>query len=250
MGSYCHRYRYRYRYRKAFQGVEDTRDFNLGMSSIMEQLLPPDDFWLELLGVVDLEPRYVWFNFEMDMLSIGQTFVNYLQYTLDYNYIKRLKFEREIHEEFVDGDIVDLGHMDNLQEVHVVCTDGLENWALVEDDVGGGRKKILVIDGRTSETATPADFAARWDLDKLRAALLRTYGAHIQPGTHEPFVPRLPPGWLEGEQFGGEYWYDNGEQDWNDENIDNWLNVQRRGLMNSGQWAVILKSAEISRLSG
>ena len=230
--------------------MEDTRDFNLGMSSIMEQLLPPDDFWLELLGVVDLEPRYVWFNFEIDMLSIGQTFVNYLQYTPDYNYIKRLMFERESHEEFVDGDIVDLGHMDNLQEVHVVCTDGLENWALVEDDFGGGRKKILVIDGRTGETATPADFAARWDLDKLRAALLRTYGAHIHPGTHEPFVPWLPPGWLEGEQFGGEYWYDNSEQDWNDENIDNWLNVQRRGLMNSGQWAVILKSAEISRLSG
>ncbi|KAJ4416951.1 hypothetical protein N0V85_002068 [Neurospora sp. IMI 360204] len=168
------------------------------------------DFRLEL--GLDPGPRYIWINFERDMISIGRTpFDKFVSFYKD---IKRLKFEREHDDDFIDYN--GFCRWDNLQEVHIVCADGLDNWALVEDDFRrcSAKNNILLIDGKTGETARPSDFADKWDLDELRAVQYRKDGARINPDTDVPFVPWLRPGWLEGEQYFGETYYENGEADW------------------------------------
>ncbi|KAK1775296.1 hypothetical protein QBC45DRAFT_11011 [Copromyces sp. CBS 386.78] len=200
-------------YQKAFQCMPAaTWD---GRTKPLVHVLRRPDFWLELGLDLNLEePRYVWMNFEMDMLSIGPTRLD--QFLLFYEDITRLKLERARDERFIFGESSVFYHCVHLQEVHIVCTDGLDNWAfLVEDDFCQRTKNILLIDGKTGETARPADLAAKWDLDELRAVEYRKNGARINPDTDVPFVPWLPPGWLEGEEyFCGEYYYESGEEAW------------------------------------
>lgn len=103
----------------------------------------------------------------------------------------------------------------NLKEVHIVCKNGLESLASVDDDFRCcSTRNILLIDGKTGEAARPFDFAAKWDLDELRAVQYRKHGARINPDTNVPFVPWLPPGWLEGDEFWVETYYENGEEEW------------------------------------
>ena len=245
-------------YRKAFGDVQTEDSWYLGNSSVPHALLPTE-FWLEL--GVDIEPRYVWFNFEMpDMLSIGQTSLDDISCstaTVSLGDIKRLKLERERDAQFVEDDLRDLdSYLHNLQEIHFVCLDGIEKWALVEDYLPYG-VNVLLIDGKTGETATPSDFAAKWDLSFLREVVRRRYGARIHPDTHVPFVPWLPPGWLEGEQYSGDHYY-HGDEIWRDEDDDyeDWFDIHEyrgtvwAGLLDNDRWDLLLKNAEISRGSG
>ena len=105
-----------------------------------------------------------------------------------------------------------------LKEVHVVCTDGLDLWAMVGSGFHGcsAYGNILLIDQKTGETTTPADLEAKWDprRDELMALYYRKRGDRINLDTNVPFVPWLPPGWLEGEEFVGSTWYESGEEPW------------------------------------
>lgn len=174
--------------------------------------LSQPDLQLEL--GMDLVPRYIWFNFEMDMFSIGRTcFDDLLSVKTK---IKRLKFERAHDQKFTRFESLGLRIWVSLQEVHIVCADGLDNWALVEDDFDRRTSDILLIDGKTGETARPSDLilAAKWDLDELRVLQYRKNGYRINPYTRVPFVPWLPPGWLEGREYQGKIGYYDGEEDW------------------------------------
>ncbi|KAK3946539.1 hypothetical protein QBC32DRAFT_391030, partial [Pseudoneurospora amorphoporcata] len=81
--------------------------------------LPPG---LRLELGLGLAPRYVWVNFEMDMIFIGQSiFVYFAPYYQD---IMRLKFGRERSDWFVRFESRHLRNFTNVREVHVVCLDG------------------------------------------------------------------------------------------------------------------------------
>ncbi|KAM5358271.1 hypothetical protein ACJZ2D_015429 [Fusarium nematophilum] len=80
------------------------------------------------------KPRYIWVNFEMDMISIGDTDLrDIVDEQLD---IRRLRFERENNEWFFHFESKELEEFANLVEVHVICLAGffdwLEAWECVE----------------------------------------------------------------------------------------------------------------------
>ncbi|KAH7633212.1 hypothetical protein B0T09DRAFT_280215 [Sordaria sp. MPI-SDFR-AT-0083] len=168
--------------------------------------------------------RYIWVNFEVDLINIGKTRFDAFPQFFEHS-IRRLKFESAYDYNKFKYDS-HLEHWVNLQEIQIVCTDGIEKWVLLEDVWGLWKtRNVLLIDGKTrtgtgtggeAETVTSySDLAARFDLGELRAARYRKRGARINPDTHVPLVPWLPPRWLEGEHlYGLEYYYDNGEEEW------------------------------------
>jgi hypothetical protein len=75
----------------------------------------------------DIRP-YLWVNLDIDLISIGTTMFD--QYRPIAPSIKRLKFEREHTDEFFfHSEGRDMMLFVNAEEVHVVCADGLWNWA-------------------------------------------------------------------------------------------------------------------------
>lgn len=176
--------------------------------------------------------RYIWVNFEVDLINIGKTPFDEFPRLFKHS-IRRLKFENAYDDNFAyySG----LEHWTNLQEIQIVCTDGIhaEKWASLEDEwcLWTTRNVLLIIDGKTRKTGTGtgtgtggeadetvmisySDLAARFDLAGLRAARYRKQGARINPDTHMPLVPWFPPGWLEGEHMIDlEYYYENGEEE-------------------------------------
>ncbi|KAK3950191.1 hypothetical protein QBC32DRAFT_376878, partial [Pseudoneurospora amorphoporcata] len=111
--------------------------------------LPPG---LRLELGLGLEPRYVWVNFEMDMISIGQSIIVY--FAPYYQDIKRLKFARERSDWFVRFESRHLRNFTNVREVHVVCLDGLDDgWHEVAEACGFPStctmENVLLIDGKT-----------------------------------------------------------------------------------------------------
>ncbi|KAI1100881.1 hypothetical protein F4804DRAFT_32631 [Jackrogersella minutella] len=73
------------------------------------------------------EPRYVWLNFDIDMVSIGNTpFRAFASAALS---IRWLKFERESPEEhFYRFGVEGLCDWVNTEEIHVVCAGGMRAW--------------------------------------------------------------------------------------------------------------------------
>lgn len=71
-------------------------------------------------------PRYVWVNFNVDIISIGHTDFHHLE--PERLLIRRIKFERENNETFLYFTRKDLERFNNLEEIHVVCEDGLLMW--------------------------------------------------------------------------------------------------------------------------
>jgi hypothetical protein len=73
-------------------------------------------------------PRYVWFNFEVDMISIGGTHVLDLQGP-DARLIRRLRFERENDEWFFHYESKEMWQLnDRMEEIHVNCKEGVLAW--------------------------------------------------------------------------------------------------------------------------
>ncbi|KAH7007286.1 hypothetical protein EDB80DRAFT_456810 [Ilyonectria destructans] len=72
------------------------------------------------------KPRYTWVNFEMDMISLGDTDIrNIVDERLD---IRRLRFERESDEWFFHWESKGLEGFANLIEIHVICLDTFFSW--------------------------------------------------------------------------------------------------------------------------
>jgi hypothetical protein len=73
------------------------------------------------------EHRYVWLNFEFDMVDIGTSLFCYYKHIMsDFQW---LRFERENGGEyFYHGERRELAEFVNVKEVQVVCADGFWNW--------------------------------------------------------------------------------------------------------------------------
>ncbi|KAL5364729.1 hypothetical protein BJX96DRAFT_138348 [Aspergillus floccosus] len=75
-----------------------------------------------------VEPRYVWVNFGKDMISIGQTYFDTIELA-ERLQIRRLMFERENDEAFFHSESYKLrSWYPNVEEIHVICEDGLMAW--------------------------------------------------------------------------------------------------------------------------
>ena len=72
------------------------------------------------------EPRYVWVNFEVDMISIGET--DYWIINSERLLIRRLRFEDKNNEGFFHFHSKELRDFCNFREIHVICKDGLLAW--------------------------------------------------------------------------------------------------------------------------
>jgi hypothetical protein len=73
------------------------------------------------------ESRYVWANFDVDIIDIGET--PFECYKLVASSIQRLKFERKNSDEgFYHIEAKELNMFTNLKEVYVVCADGIRAW--------------------------------------------------------------------------------------------------------------------------
>ncbi|KAB2106612.1 hypothetical protein AG0111_0g4801 [Alternaria gaisen] len=85
---------------------------------------------LDVTGIYgsSIERRYVWLNFDIDMVDIGTSSLS--DFKPIASNIKRLKFERENSNEFwFNTEKRELVDFKNVEEAHVVCADGFEQWA-------------------------------------------------------------------------------------------------------------------------
>ncbi|GFG26429.1 hypothetical protein IFM61606_06410 [Aspergillus udagawae] len=74
-----------------------------------------------------VEPRYVWVNFEIDMISIGDTYFDTIE-PAEQQLIRRLTIQRENTDSFFRSESLELQMYSNLEEMHVICEDGLLAW--------------------------------------------------------------------------------------------------------------------------
>jgi hypothetical protein len=92
-----------------------------------------------------IERRYVWLNLEIDMVSIEDTLL--ADFWLVAPMIKRLKFKRKSSWNFPPDKTDDICDFVNLEEVHVVCADGLDLWhGITEDEWPCGIENVHCID--------------------------------------------------------------------------------------------------------
>jgi hypothetical protein len=111
------------------------------------------------------EDRYVWLNLDIDMLSIGPPCLGKWRPVAPI--FERLKFERKSPEiPYGYYDFCRLRHFPNLQEVHIVCTDGMEHWYGAMDDPSWPCDKELFLfinskDGTTMNSIELDQWGAR-----------------------------------------------------------------------------------------
>jgi hypothetical protein len=91
--------------------------------------------------------RYVWVNLNIDLVNIGMSYMAY--FTPIAPTIKRLKFSRANTDEYWSGyEKYWLPSFRSVEEIHVLCLDGFENWG---DDVNNypwpcALEKLVFID--------------------------------------------------------------------------------------------------------
>ncbi|OBT60677.1 hypothetical protein VE03_09874 [Pseudogymnoascus sp. 23342-1-I1] len=92
------------------------------------------------------ERRYVWVNLEIDVVSIGPT--DFFRFAAVAPSVRRLKFEREVGLSFYAWEIDDLCGFVNVEEVYIVCTDGMEMWHGTTEDYSWpcGPENLIFID--------------------------------------------------------------------------------------------------------
>lgn len=79
-----------------------------------------------------LERRYIWVNFDMDLIDIGTWELN--RFSSVEESLQRLKMEREPTEYFCRLEVEDLRKFTRLREIHVVCPSGLLDWSGTLED--------------------------------------------------------------------------------------------------------------------
>ncbi|RSM00659.1 hypothetical protein CDV31_011708 [Fusarium ambrosium] len=75
---------------------------------------------------IGAEPRYLWVNYDIDLISIGKTWFRRLGDCR--RIIRRLKFQRENCQGFFYSASEDWEAFTNLQEMYILCEDGVLNW--------------------------------------------------------------------------------------------------------------------------
>jgi hypothetical protein len=91
---------------------------------------------LDVTGIYgpSIERRYVWLNFDIDMVDIGNSYLSAFKPIA--SKIKRLKFEREnSNEAWFNTEKRELKDFKNVEEIHVVCADGFDQWAFSMYDI-------------------------------------------------------------------------------------------------------------------
>ncbi|KAF3484078.1 uncharacterized protein GIQ15_03402 [Arthroderma uncinatum] len=107
-----------------------------------------------------IEPRYVWVNFEVDMISIGHhsTFAWEL-FEAERLLIRRLTFEGENDEWFFHFRYHQLAGYSNLEVIHVICYNGVDDWQTAWESIHWpcGPDNVRFIDRETGEVALGKD---------------------------------------------------------------------------------------------
>ncbi|KAJ4398602.1 hypothetical protein N0V85_006242 [Neurospora sp. IMI 360204] len=151
---------------------------------------------------LEAEPRYIWVDFDVDMISIGRSPFQFFESY--YSDIKRLKFARDntcqYFNEYESQTIREFVHA---EEIHVVCLGpyGTRVWEGAHEDhcFPCDKDKLWLMDPKEDGRMVKAadnDVISR----ETRWAGHRANGAFINPDTMQPFVPFLPPGWFEGQE--------------------------------------------------
>ncbi|KAK2797391.1 hypothetical protein FQN50_009192 [Emmonsiellopsis sp. PD_5] len=111
-----------------------------------------------------VEPRYVWVNFDMDMVSIGNTMFNELQPEKDL--IRRMTFSGESNDFFFYTHSKDLADFTCMEEIHVICENGLADWQDSWEYVYWPcpRENLRFIDKETGQIAVGEDLDRMWDV--------------------------------------------------------------------------------------
>jgi hypothetical protein len=102
----------------------------------------------------DSEWRYVWLNWDIDMVDIGTSEFRYFEPVA--TQIKRLKFERENGDEFFyNTEKSELMKFVNVEEIHVDCADGFWMWgeAVYDHPWPCGPENVVFIDSTDGRVA-------------------------------------------------------------------------------------------------
>ncbi|KAI5371729.1 hypothetical protein CC77DRAFT_987358 [Alternaria alternata] len=116
---------------------------------------------LDVTGIYgpSIERRYVWLNFDIDMVDIGNSYLSAFKPIA--SKIKRLKFEREnSNEAWFNTEKRELKDFKNVEEIHVVCADGFDQWAFSMYDISWpcADDKILFLDPSEGQVANGMEF--------------------------------------------------------------------------------------------
>lgn len=98
------------------------------------------------------EPRYLWVNFEKDLVSIRNDGLSFC--FGEAVHIRRLRFESSADEMFIRFGVNGLRQFSNLEELHVVCKTGLDKWTWYWEDVYWQcpRENVRFIDKESGKT--------------------------------------------------------------------------------------------------
>ncbi|KAL4962981.1 2EXR domain-containing protein [Aspergillus stella-maris] len=113
-------------------------------------------FWQ--LTIPEIHPRYVWVNFELDLIDIGDTYFDHVK-AEDRVRIRRLRFEREYSDTFYFLETFELRDLYSPREIHVLCTDGNWCWAEPYDHLYRpcGPENLTFINKETGEVWGPKE---------------------------------------------------------------------------------------------
>ncbi|KFY75932.1 hypothetical protein V499_04176 [Pseudogymnoascus sp. VKM F-103] len=77
------------------------------------------------------EPRYVWLNPDIDIVSLGPTRIGWFKAVA--GSIRRLQIERE-NTRVTFEELVEVCQFENAEEICIICADGMEVWHRVAED--------------------------------------------------------------------------------------------------------------------
>lgn len=121
------------------------------------------------------ESRYIWVNWDIDMISIGRTC--FKNFTPVAPLIRRLRFERDtLDESFYHFEAAALRQFVNAEEIHVVCADAFRTWDWTSERHYWpcGRENVFFIDPNDGRTMNAIE------LDKRLEQLAREFLARAR----------------------------------------------------------------------
>jgi ribosomal protein L11 methylase PrmA len=130
---------------------------------------------------VDSEGRYVWLNLDIDMVSIGDSWLHIFRPIAQM--IKRLRFSRDNNDESWCslGEAEELRHYKNVSEIHVVVSENgdMEDWHGASQRYlwPCGVENVLIIDDKEGQKMRLMDLEHK--CDRLSEAESREQGTNF-----------------------------------------------------------------------
>ncbi|KAK0737047.1 hypothetical protein B0T21DRAFT_287372 [Apiosordaria backusii] len=147
------------------------------------------------------EERYVWLNWDIDIVSLGPLPANGKHGTelaaLEpvAHLVQRLRYERSYSDEFyVRSEIPQLGMFTSLKEMHIVCSDGYQAWRWASEDhwpCGAGNvivydEDVDQVDGRLPKALEGRKSMRLVELDEILGRGSGRGREHWTAGIHWP----------------------------------------------------------------